>query len=73
MFNLLFNRYVRDMEENNPGSIIFRDYLRGMSKEYREESHPAEIVRDFIAGMTDQYFLRQCPEEMHPPRITAPF
>jgi dGTPase len=73
MFRLLFDRYLRDMEENNPGSIIFRDYLRGMSEEYRENSHPAEIVRDFIAGMTDQYFLRQCPGEMHPPKITAPF
>jgi dGTPase len=73
MFKLLFERYVRDMEEENLESIIFRDYLRGMSEEYRKKTHPAEIVRDFIAGMTDQYFLRQCPEEMHPPIITAPF
>jgi dGTPase len=68
LFQLLFKRYLQDLEQNNQRSIIFTEFLHGMSAAYRNHSRTPEIVRDFIAGMTDDYFLRQCPAELRPPR-----
>lgn len=71
VFKVLFHRYIKDLEQPNQDSIIFREYLEGMSEEYKNNSHPAEIVRDFIAGMTDKYFLKQCPQNIRPEWITG--
>jgi len=73
LFYVLFNRYLEDLNKQNKASIIFTEYLRGMSEEYLIATTPPEIVRDFIAGMTDQYFLRQAPEELRPRAITNRF
>lgn len=66
MFQLLFQKYMEDLEAPVEESAVFRSYLDGMSSSYREEALPAEIVRDFIAGMTDEYFLDQCNEHLVP-------
>lgn len=66
MFELLFERYMKELESGDEGSAIFRGFLDGMASSYREETQPAEIVRDFIAGMTDEYFLDQCNEHLVP-------
>ena len=71
VFKVLFHRYIKDLEQSNQDSIIFREYLEGMSDEYKNNTCHAEIVRDFIAGMTDKYFLRQCPENIRPKKITG--
>jgi dGTPase len=73
LFKLLFEGYVRDIKGGNDSSIIFTQYLDDMSDQYRNHTSPAEIARDFIAGMTDEYFLRQCPDELQPQRITGCF
>jgi len=73
LFKLLFERYVEDIKEGNQASIIFTQYLDDMSDQYRNHTSPGEIARDFIAGMTDKYFLRQCPDELQPQRITGRF
>jgi dGTPase len=72
-FKVSFERYLKDLKQGNQASIIFTEYLDGMSDEYRNNTRPAEIVRDFIAGMTDDYFVRQCPQEARPRRITGRF
>ncbi|MDY6953152.1 MAG: HD domain-containing protein [Thermodesulfobacteriota bacterium] len=69
LFEVLFERYMEDVETQNRTSIIFTEYLHDVSDTYKNGSTPAEIVRDFIAGMTDAYFLRQCPPELCPERI----
>jgi dGTPase len=69
LFNLLFERYLRELQQGDDDSIIFKEYLLGMSEEYLENTQQAVIVRDFIAGMTDKYFLRQCPEDLRPQKI----
>jgi len=69
LFKVLFERYFKDLKDDNEANIIFTEYLHDMSDDYKENTSPAEIVRDFIAGMTDKYFLRQCPEELRPRRI----
>lgn len=66
LFKFLFERYIRDIENENRSSKIFTGFLKDMSESYIETHSKEEIVRDFIAGMTDQYFLRQCPEHMRP-------
>ena len=66
MFELLFRQYYQDLEEGNEKSDIFKEFLEGMSPEYRDQVTRAEIVRDFIAGMTDDYFLERCQENLIP-------
>jgi dGTPase len=66
LFNILFEKYLDDIENENRSSVIFTGFLEDMSEDYIQNHCKEEIVRDFIAGMTDQYFLRQCPEDMRP-------
>lgn len=66
MFELLFEKYYEDIMSGNDGSVIFKEFLDGMSSQYGEKTPAAMIVRDFIAGMTDDYFLRQCRENFMP-------
>lgn len=66
MFELLFEKYLLDLKEDNAGSDIYRNFLDGMSPKYRADTPPAGIVRDFIAGMTDDYFLNQCRQNLMP-------
>jgi len=72
MFQLLFEKYLNDIETENLGSDIFSGFLDGMSAGYGEKTPPVGIVRDFIAGMTDEYFLDQCQKHLIP-RITTGF
>jgi len=66
MFDLLFNKYFKDLKSGNDNSVIFKEFLDGMSSQYRDTTPLAMIVRDFIAGMTDDYFLCQCQENLMP-------
>jgi len=66
LFDLLFNRYLKDIEAGREDSVIFTGFLKDMDEQYLQDHCPAEVVRDFIAGMTDKYFLRQCPPESRP-------
>jgi dGTPase len=73
MFELLFEKYYDDLESGNEESDIYREFLDGMSWEYKNETPPAEIVRDFIAGMTDDYFLGQCQKHLIPQSMPTTF
>ncbi len=66
MFELLFEKYLEDLETGNENSAIYKGFLGGMSPKYMEQTPPAAIVRDFIAGMTDEYFLSQCRKNFIP-------
>lgn len=70
MFELLFEKYLRELEAQDEDSDIYMGFLDGMSNEYREKTPHAGIVRDFIAGMTDEYFLGQCHKNLVPHQIT---
>jgi dGTPase len=69
LFELLFEKFLDDLNRGNTASPIFSSYLKDMSPVYIDNHRHEEIVRDFIAGMTDQYFLRQCPENLRPQPI----
>ena len=64
LFTMLFEKYLKDIEQKNRSSVIFSHFLKDMSEEYIDNHTSGEKVRDFIAGMTDQYFLRQSPDEV---------
>jgi dGTPase len=66
LFEILFETYLEDMQNQRESSVIFKRFLKDMKQSYIQCHQPAEIVRDFISGMTDRYFLSQCPESMRP-------
>ncbi|MBW1900757.1 MAG: HD domain-containing protein [Deltaproteobacteria bacterium] len=66
MFELLFKKYLKELESEDGASDIYMGFLEGMSPEYRKKTPPPGIVRDFIAGMTDKYFLSQCYKNLVP-------
>lgn len=57
--NLLFSKYLSDLENNNYESEIYRIFLDDMNSKYKENNSNKRIVIDFIAGMTDDYFMKQ--------------
>lgn len=66
IYDHLFHQYLTDLEKDNPSSVIFTQFLAGMSDTYRDTHSLPQIVRDFISGMTDSYFLRQAPDHLRP-------
>ena len=69
IFDHLFNTFLESLEKQDETSVIFTEFLNGMSHNYRKLHTHAQIVRDFISGMTDTYFIRQAPEHMRPDAI----
>lgn len=56
-FNLLFDKYLHDIEYNTKDSDIFVDFLDKKNDEYTKNTVPKRMVIDFLAGMTDEYFI----------------
>ncbi|MBU1169861.1 MAG: HD domain-containing protein [Proteobacteria bacterium] len=69
LFEYLFTRYLRDLEQGFDHSVIVTSFLSHMNPEYRDNMPHAAMVRDFIAGMTDSFFLDQCPDSLKPKTI----
>lgn len=61
-FNLLFDKYLEDIEYNKKDSDIFVDFLSNMNDEYFLNAVPKRMVIDFLAGMTDEYFISKYQE-----------
>lgn len=55
--NLLFNKYVEDLEEKRIESDIYRVFLNQMNDSYIQNTDVKRIVIDYIAGMTDEFFI----------------
>jgi dGTPase len=66
MFQLLFAKYLHDLDTGNHDSDIDKEFLASKSSDYRTYTTKAAVVRDFIAGMTDEYFLTQCHKNLIP-------
>lgn len=54
--NKIFNKYLKDLENNNQESTIYKIFLNNQCKEYKNNTSNKRIVIDFIAGMTDDFF-----------------
>ena len=59
MFRFLFDKYLKDLNEENKKSSIYKVFLNYMDKNYILNNTKKRIVIDFIAGMTDDYFNRE--------------
>ena len=59
-FNLLFDKYLKDIEYNNEESDIFKDFLKYKKEAYFNNTNSKRMVIDFLAGMTDDYFRDRC-------------
>jgi dGTPase len=63
-FKLIFNRCLKDLEEENYKNPIFRDHIEYIDdknystyfKPLRTKNKLTLIVRDYLAGMSDKYF-----------------
>lgn len=56
-FNLLFEYYLKVLDDNDTNNEIFINFLNTKNESYLKNSREL-IVRDFIAGMTDRYFTK---------------
>lgn len=54
--NKIFKKYVKDLEDRNLDSNIYRLFYNGQSEEYRNNTNIKRIAIDYIAGMTDDFF-----------------
>ncbi len=54
--DVLFNQYLKDIQDGNRRSSIFVHFLNSKNEKYRAMYSKAEIVRDFISTMTDRYY-----------------
>lgn len=59
MFRLVFNKSLEDINNNNTNSRIYKVFLKGMTKEYLDNTSPARKVIDYIAGMTDDFLTNE--------------
>ncbi len=59
VFNILFERYCNDINDNNTNSAILAHFLDGMSSQYLEETKVERKTVDFIASMTDNFLNNQ--------------
>lgn len=62
IFNVLFDKYLNDLKEDDQESHIVKYFVKSKSDSYVKNTHPARVVADFIAGMTDDYFNNQFKE-----------
>ena len=61
-FELLYKKYLEDVENNNKSSDIYKDFLHDKIDEYINNTNHKRMVIDYIAGMTDEYFFRKYKE-----------
>ena len=66
--NILFDKYMTDIEKKHADSKIFNHFLNHKSGQYIKITNDAEKVRDFIATMTDRYFNQELEEYILPGR-----
>ena len=57
--NKIYNKYLKDLDDNNKSSNIYKIFLNYESKEYIENNSNKRIVIDYISLMTDAYFQNE--------------
>ncbi len=60
--NKIYSKYLKDIENNNTDSVIYRIFLNDMDKSYLQNTNNKRKVIDFIAGMTDDLFIEEIEE-----------
>ncbi len=57
--NKVYAKYLKDLNENNKESKIYRIFLDNVDSDYIKSTSKEKIVIDFIAGMTDDFFIEE--------------
>ena len=63
---ILYEKYLEDIERNNQDSKIFLHFLNHKNQDYLSKFSPEEKVRDFIATMTDRYYNEEIKDYLLP-------
>ncbi len=58
VFNDLYNHYLKDIENNNRESSIYKDYLVSKTDEYLK-TDKRRMILDYISLMTDEYLMKE--------------
>ncbi len=58
MFELLFEKYLKDLQKKKEGSPIFLQFINHLGPVY-QNTPPERMIVDFLSGMTDDYFNQQ--------------
>ena len=56
--NLLFDKYLNDINDKNMDSDIYTVFLNDKNIKYINNTSPKRMVIDYLAGMTDTYLKR---------------
>ena len=64
--NILFDKYLEDLNKGNIESKIYQHFLNHKSDSYISRFNDTEKVRDFIATMTDRYFNQEIKDYLVP-------
>lgn len=62
--NGLFEKYLRDIENENVDSDIYQVFLNSKNCDYLNNTSSKRKVIDYIAGMTDDYFKRMIEKNL---------
>ena len=57
--NRIYYQYLKDLEDNNRDSVIYKIFLDDQCEEYMNNTSNKRKVIDFIAGMTDELFMKE--------------
>jgi len=57
--NKLYDKCLKDIENNNRDSHIFKIFLDSQSTDYNKNTNNKRKVIDYIAGMTDDFFMKE--------------
>ncbi len=63
--NALYEKCLKDLEEEREDSAIYQIYLKKADPTYLKKTNPKRIVLDYISGMTDEFFLQSILEFQH--------
>jgi len=59
MFNVVFDKSLKDLENKDINSHIYIYYYKYMNKEYKNNTTHNRVIIDYIAGMTDRFFVKE--------------
>ena len=59
VFNTLFNRYLKDLENNNKNSSIYTYYLNHMDNKYLTNTRDKRKIIDYLSLMTDEFLIHE--------------
>lgn len=60
MMEKLFNRALKDLQEEKETSDIYIYFYKYMNADYKKNTSKERVVIDYISGMTDRFFLTSC-------------